>query len=502
MDARRTPTDAAPRRPCSTGAGGRGWPAESRRCAGPHGSNVTVFPPTRESLHSKQSDLVDRGRGVGPRLHPRRRALAGDRSDAGDPPGRAGMDRVRGRRRVVHVPSGHAARRPATPPTPTGSPWWSTGSPTTSTPPTRQVAARYHPGVASGLIDADYLVTEAARMDGPAFARAYGNVFSVARAAVIPGPTWARAGTDPAPMPARPALGFDCEHDGSGAAIAAAWRDGLVWRVELVDDRPGTAWVPERLAELNRRLPRTRTLRRRGPGPGGGRRYRTDPRRPPYASIPGHSWYAACETFRAYATDGQLAHSAQPGLDAAVAAADARRVGDVWTWDRRAPGARLAPLTAATAALWGARAATARGHARSSSELGQLSSAAPDPAGGNLVHLSSWESAMRCAWSSRWARHPRSRSRTARPRRYGAPPDSCQHDPVAGPVRRRHRPTQPRDRPVGAGDAPGPGPGRDHDRRPAAAGPPRTRRTPRAATAAVPHRRGRVPVAAAGDDRR
>ncbi len=48
----------------------------------------------------------------------------------------------------------------------------------------------------------------------------------------------------------RPALGLAVVLDRSSASIAAAWEDAEQLRVELIDRRPGTGWVPERLAEL------------------------------------------------------------------------------------------------------------------------------------------------------------------------------------------------------------------------------------------------------------
>jgi len=44
----------------------------------------------------------------------------------------------------------------------------------------------------------------------------------------------------------------------------------------------------------------------------------------------------------------------RPELDAAAAAAARRSLGDAWAWSRRQSATSIAPLTAATVALWAA----------------------------------------------------------------------------------------------------------------------------------------------------
>lgn len=323
--------------------------SESVAWRGP-GSTVTVFPPTRDALHGKQSDLVvvdeawahDGLRGaelmqaVGPTQATRPGAQVWVVSAAGDAASEflasTYADALTGRPGVCLVDYGVPADLDAADPA---------------------VAAAWHPGVASGLIDPAYLVTERERLGADPFARAYGNRFTAATAAVIPPGTWDAMARPAPPQPARLALGFDVEADGSAAAVAAAWADGDSWWVELVDTRDGTGWTPARLSELHRAY-RTAPAYGAG-GPALAVADATVRAGTPVAPIIGREWYAACEGFRAAAADQLLRHTAQPQLDAAVAAADARRVGDVWTWDRRRPGVRLSPLTAATAALWAAR---------------------------------------------------------------------------------------------------------------------------------------------------
>jgi hypothetical protein len=55
----------------------------------------------------------------------------------------------------------------------------------------------------------------------------------------------------------------------------------------------------------------------------------------------------------------RLVHLNQPVLNAAVSNAAQRPVGDAWAWSRRAQGAYVTPLVAASLAIWGVRNPTA-----------------------------------------------------------------------------------------------------------------------------------------------
>lgn len=63
----------------------------------------------------------------------------------------------------------------------------------------------------------------------------------------------------------------------------------------------------------------------------------------------------ACGMFFDAVRDGRITHIAQPGLDAALAEARRRMVGDGggWVWDRRVPETDPSPLVSSTLALYG-----------------------------------------------------------------------------------------------------------------------------------------------------
>jgi len=67
----------------------------------------------------------------------------------------------------------------------------------------------------------------------------------------------------------------------------------------------------------------------------------------------------ACGGFIDDVSAGRLSHRGQAQLDAAVAGARRRPIGDagLWAWDRRSGSTFLAPLVAATLARFGAMTA-------------------------------------------------------------------------------------------------------------------------------------------------
>ncbi|WP_143770662.1 hypothetical protein [Pseudonocardia dioxanivorans] len=135
-------------------------------------------------------------------------------------------------------------------------------------------------------------------------------------------------------------------------SIALAGPRGHETLVQLREHRAGTAWVPDRVKELLKRHKlRSALLDRKGPAKalipdledaGVKLDY-------PTADDVGQ---AAAWFYGAVAGDNPtLRHYDEPGLIAAVAAAQKREIGDGWTWVRRGVGDN-GPLEAATLAAW------------------------------------------------------------------------------------------------------------------------------------------------------
>lgn len=210
-----------------------------------------------------------------------------------------------------------------------------------------------HPG-AGYTLRVDALEQAAAVMPPGEFLRAYGNVWTAAEERVIGEHEWAAVCQDSWPPPEVPvALAFDVDVDRSAAAIGAAWRDTPAGplRVDVVDRRPGTGWLADRLRELRDRwrpvgigydrmgaaLDVADELTRGGLElqPTGAREYAT-----------------ACSAFLAAVVDRRLAHPGRPVLDDAVAAAATRPLGDSFAWSRRISAGSIAPLAAVTVAAY------------------------------------------------------------------------------------------------------------------------------------------------------
>jgi hypothetical protein len=211
----------------------------------------------------------------------------------------------------------------------------------------------YHPALGR-TIGTESMQAALDMLGADEFARAYGNRWVAMVARVIPYAPWRDAQDEAAPMPEvrRVALGFDVALDRSDAAIVAAWRDADgTAHVEVDEVRPGVGWLAERMAELRDRwaplaiaydeagpaLDVADALARGGFDLGG---------------LKGRDYAAACAAFLEAIVGGQLCVRPHPALDAAAAGAARRALGDAWAWGRRQSGLSIAPLTAATVALW------------------------------------------------------------------------------------------------------------------------------------------------------
>jgi phage terminase large subunit-like protein len=188
------------------------------------------------------------------------------------------------------------------------------------------------------------------------FARAYGNRWTSNVARVIPLAAW-RAVADPdAPLPVAGelAIAFDVAVDRSDASIAVAWRDPAgVAHLEVAENLPGVAWLPDRMRELvDRWRPRAAGYDAAGPAldvadvlERGGLELE---------GLKAREYAAACSgLLEAIVVDPPAVRiRPHPALDAAAAAAARRTLGDAWAWSRRQSSTSISTLTAATVALW------------------------------------------------------------------------------------------------------------------------------------------------------
>lgn len=184
--------------------------------------------------------------------------------------------------------------------------------------------------------------------------RGYGNIGTRTLENVLPARSWGDARVEVLPRPGVPvAVAFACARDRSHAAVVAAWREPyderMRWRV--LDERPGTSWVADRVAQLvDDRRPVAVGYDRFGPATDIGdeleqRGYHLE--RITYAEMA-----TACIGVLAWVLDGRLVYVTSPALDDVHERAAKKEINNRWVWDLKASGGSIAGLDAGTMAGW------------------------------------------------------------------------------------------------------------------------------------------------------
>jgi len=321
------------------------------------GGLIRPFPPTKESLHSKVSDLVvvDEcwkfdlvtgaaiDQGIVPTQATRPNAQVWKVSTAGDAGSTWWLGTVeRGR-------AAAAAGRTD------GVAYFEWSCPDGMDPCDPESWPHYHPAYGR-TIGAEAMQAALDELGPDGFTRAYGNRWVSTVARVIPLEAWRAAREDPAPLPAPGtlALAFDVAVDRSDAAIVAAWRDELgVAHFEVADHRAGTGWLAERFAELvDRWRPVAVGFDEAGPALDVADTLRRADLE--LVGLKAREYSAACAgLLEALTADPPAArYRPHPALDAAATDAGRRALGDAWAWSRRQSAGSIAALTAATVAIW------------------------------------------------------------------------------------------------------------------------------------------------------
>jgi hypothetical protein len=146
-------------------------------------------------------------------------------------------------------------------------------------------------------------------------------------------------------------FGFDVAPDRSRAAIGVA--DGGT--VELVDARPGVGWLVDRLVELSSAHHSSVAFDPTAAAGAFGREL-VD-RQVTVVEVGGRPFVQACGSFFDRVMERKIrVRPVRNELDAAVAGAVRRNVGDAWAWGRRSSDIDISPLVAVTLAAWVAAA--------------------------------------------------------------------------------------------------------------------------------------------------
>ena len=145
-----------------------------------------------------------------------------------------------------------------------------------------------------------------------------------------------------------------------GAISVAGWRgDGLA-HVEVVEHQRGTGWMVERLSELVERWrPAAVVIDVAGPA---GSLVKPLELAGVGVLVPSvREVGQACSGFFDAVAQQRVRHMDQAPLNAALAGAEKRTLGDAWAWARRGVSVDISPLVAATLALWGLETAPVEG---------------------------------------------------------------------------------------------------------------------------------------------
>lgn len=315
----------------------------------PNGSTFRPFPPTRDALHSKQSDLaiIDEAWKHDP--------IRG--SEIIQAVGPTQQNRLKlgfGRPQTVLLSTmGTAA-----------STWWHSwvdkgraGDPMIDAyieygigdqadPDDMDLVVAAHPAIGH-LTDREFLEQERRKMGRSEFARAYANARTATDDRFIDLADW-RAGATTGDLPGKVVFAFDVAPGSVQASIVAA-AGGIG---EIVESRPGVDWLPDRIVELRDRWKPAAILVDRT-GPAGPTADRLDQRRVVLLEITPAQYAAGCVQL----VDGLKARTLQyrkhAALEAAADAAVPRPVGDgMWAWGRRKSGGPICAIVALTLALW------------------------------------------------------------------------------------------------------------------------------------------------------
>lgn len=153
----------------------------------------------------------------------------------------------------------------------------------------------------------------------------------------------------------RVSMAVDVNPERSYASIAVAGRrsDGLV-HVEVVDRRPGTAWVVGRIVELWERW--RSPIRVDSASPAASLIPDLEANAVEVVEVPFKDLTRACGGFVDAVLNQRLRHLDQASLSNAISGARKRSVGESWAWARLSSAVDITPLVAVTLAFGGVNA--------------------------------------------------------------------------------------------------------------------------------------------------
>lgn len=217
--------------------------------------------------------------------------------------------------------------------------------------------AAAHPAVGH-TIDRGVIDSAASVLSPAEFVRAYGNRATGAVDRTIPADDWAAVqGEAPIPDGARVVVGVAVSVDRSESAIVVAGLDddGETPVVEVVEVRPGSAWVAERAAGIARRQHAAVVVDAIGPSAAVADQLLAD-ESVEVETVTARQLTAGCgDLLDRIAGPDKYRLRVRPStpLDRAVEVVTRKRIGDGWAWSRRGSVGSIATLEAGTLAVHG-----------------------------------------------------------------------------------------------------------------------------------------------------
>lgn len=178
------------------------------------------------------------------------------------------------------------------------------------------------------------------------FRRAYLNISTATDERVIPSAAWA-AVCRPDIEATGDVFAFDVNPERSSAGIVAVGAGPIV---EVIDYRPGVSWLTDRLEELH--------VKYRVPfafdktGPAGSFADELGRRKVGVVELDSRAMQHACAAMFDATMAGTVKVRENPDLDAAVAGAAKRPVGDAWVWGRKSSRTDVSLIVAASCGVW------------------------------------------------------------------------------------------------------------------------------------------------------
>lgn len=201
--------------------------------------------------------------------------------------------------------------------------------------------------VTEAAVAADFL-----SMPRVEFERAYLNRWVRGKAdRVIPAEMWDACSNPRSRVSDPVTFAYDVTPDHAMASIAVAGRAGERTHVEIIEHRPGTNWVVDRLVSLANRW-NPAAVGADLSGPAGALVPRLEDAGVPVTPIGAREATQACGAFFEAAQQRDLVHVDQAELAAALDGATQRIIGDAWKWSRTNSTVDISPLVAVTIAHW------------------------------------------------------------------------------------------------------------------------------------------------------